>query len=240
MRTILIGVVLLAASDLRAAEPTAPSAELPPGFVLGYNKDASDSIKGSCRPAEEGTIACDFTKVLFFPPDTKSADADEQKIVADARKDPENAKQGMAKTRDNREKAKDVVMGPKGRQQWNDLVKAAESGDTKRWAHALTESDRRACHLMVYTYTRKFHRIGVRKWLSEQAPEGPCQAVEVWELSSDDDSPLIWHARSTKVSFGNTEGLCAIVAKEKGEVTEWNLKGPKRYEPPCDFIAYFE
>ena len=64
--------------------------------------------------------------------------------------------------------------------------------------------------------------------------------VEVWELSSDDESSLIWNIRSTKVSIGNTAGLCAIVAKEKGEVTEWNLQGPKQCELPCDFIAYFE
>ena len=133
-----------------------------------------------------------------------------------------------------------IVMGPKGRQDLDDLLKAVDSGDPARMAHALTERDRHTCHLFVYTYTPKFHRIGVRKWLSEQAPEGPCQVVEVWELSSDDESPLIWNIRSTKVSVGNTAGLCATVAKEKGEVTEWNLKGPKQYEPPCDFIAYFE
>jgi hypothetical protein len=61
------------------------------------------------------------------------------------------------------------------------------------------------------------------------------------ELSSDYESSLIWgNIRSTKVSVGNTAGLCATVAKEKGEVTEWNLQGPKQYEPPCDCIAYFE
>jgi hypothetical protein len=65
-----------------------------------------------------------------------------------------------------------IVMGPKGRQDLNDLLKAVDSGDPARMAHALTERDRHTCHLFVYTYTPKFHRIGVRKWLSEQTPEG--------------------------------------------------------------------
>jgi hypothetical protein len=59
------------------------------------------------------------------------------------------------------------------------FLKAVDSGDLARMAHALTEGDRHTCHLFVYTNTLKFHRIGVRKWLSEQAPEGPCQVVEV-------------------------------------------------------------
>jgi hypothetical protein len=72
-----------------------------------------------------------------------------------------------------------IVMGPKGRQNLDDFLKAVDSGDPARMAHAATERDRHTCHLVVYTYTPKFHRIGVRKWLSEQAPEGPCQVVEV-------------------------------------------------------------
>jgi hypothetical protein len=174
MRTILAGVVLCAMS-LAAAEEKSPPAERPPGFVLGYNKDASGSIEGSCRPAEKGTIVCDFTEVLFFPPDTKEPSKDEQQIIADARKDPEKAKQDMAanakKMRDAREKG-NIVMGPKGRQNFDDLLKAVDSGDPARMAHALTERDRHTCHLFVYTYTPKFHRIGMRKWLSDRHPKG--------------------------------------------------------------------
>ena len=56
-----------------------------------------------------------------------------------------------------------IAMGPKGRQDLDDLLKAVDSGDPARMAHAATERDRHTCHLVVYTYTPKFHRIGVRK-----------------------------------------------------------------------------
>jgi len=239
LHAIIVAATVASAPAQEAASPT----ERSPGMVLGYNKNASGSIQGVCHPAAKDTLACDFTEVLLLGPFTRDADEQERQMVAAIKADPEKAKQEMTTTaaqmRDGRDRAKDAI-GPKGKQNFDSVLTAAESGDPERLAHALTERGRHRCHLFVFTYAPTFRRIGVRKWLSERTTGGPCRSVQVWELSSDDDRALAWNIKSTTVDPGNTSGPCAPLAKTANEVTEWNIKNPNEYEPPCDFITYFQ
>src|SRR2546426_6365037 len=128
MRMIRAGLVLVLGGIATAGQKPTPT-ERPPGVVLRYNKDASGSIQGVCRSAEKGTVECNFTEVIFFPPYTANTRSEEQKIIEDLRKDPDAMKDRMAtmakETRDMMEKARGVMMGPKGRQEIDDLIKAA-------------------------------------------------------------------------------------------------------------------
>jgi hypothetical protein len=235
MRAIVAGTILLAASNLTAAEQSRSLPDRPPDVFRGHNKDASEYIRGFCQPAKDGKIACDLTTIRFSPPDTKHADAGEQEIIAEARKDPEKAKREAKQwAKETRDQAKDVPMGPKTKQGLDALLQALDSGDIDRMAHVLTEPERQTCHVHTSTYPLKFHRIGVRKWQSDPIPNPVCRAPEVWKLSSDDG--WRWNVRVRTGPAKEKSEWCAALAKR--EVTVWNWTGRSTYELPCHFIEY--
>jgi len=182
--------LLSAISITQGRDDDSTSEAQSPSVVLVYSKDGGNSMSGLCQDEGQNTL-CNLTEVKIIPPDTKSADEAERKLLQELKQGPDKAKREFAKVaaemKEHAGKIRaDPNLGPKRRRYFEKMLAAAEAQDLRRWAHVSVEQDRHTCHIWSNQFDLAFHRIGPRKWVTDAVPVGPCRIVEVWEMTAAD------------------------------------------------------
>lgn len=86
--------LLSAISITQGRDDDSTSEAQSPSVVLVYSKDGGNSMSGLCHDEGQNTL-CNLTEVKIIPPDTKSADEAERKLLQELKQGPDKAKKGV-------------------------------------------------------------------------------------------------------------------------------------------------
>jgi hypothetical protein len=85
------------------------------------------------------------------------------------------------------------------------------------------DSERNECRVNGFTYSLKFQKVGARRWVSNNGPEGICAVVSVETLEHEEKYANVWTYTESSV-VGNTEPeFCKTLASQwqKPETFSW-------------------
>jgi hypothetical protein len=99
------------------------------------------------------------------------------------------------------------------------------------------ESEKNECRINALSYTLKFKKVGGRRWVSNNGPEGICGVVSVQTLEHEEKYENVWTYTESSV-VGNTEPeLCKSLASQwqKPEIFSWKIGSA--LSPQCSTLV---
>ena len=185
-----------------------------------------------------------------FPSVTEMQIRDYRKMLDKLQKSPskavEDAKMpwlNVLKEDDLKKILNDPASGPKTKEYWRLFFAAASSKDLVKLSNLSNAKQQQTCHANVTGYSIDFKKIGKRKWLSNEGPQGMCNVVRIYEL--DGGTGLangLWTFVQKNITTGNTtNSMCKSISNLEKQPSEetFSWQSPDEFELPCEYIEWF-